>query len=594
MPRTFYTIDDLYQFCKTNQFERFSSKEHENKPLIVQSIETFESADNSKDGLLPVQLKACHIGANRNKSSISEESMKKYMSSFKGRPILGAIYKTDTGEYEFRGHDMKIIEDGKETTVEYIEQPVGVISEINEPYLEYDETEDKTYLMVSGNVFEDYSKAAEILKRRKTCKCSVEIAVDELSWDGKEEVLSIDVFSFRGVTILGFEQDGVTEIAEGMKGSKITIDNFSVEQNSMFNANYQEKLLESLDRLNSVLSKFSIEDTTKKGVENEDMDHFEELLTEYGITADDVDFPIDGLSDEELDAAFEERFAGCKKKKKCDVNENSEDDEFAGCKKKKKCDTNSEDEVEDEAGGEDDEFAGCKKKKKCENENEEDEEESAPEDDFAGCKKKRKCSIDENGNVAIEYELSHDDIRAGIYVLLREESDDDYFWPWIVEVYDAKFIYEDEWTGKFYRRNYTKDGDNIAFSGDAVEVFNEWLSQEEKDALDALKQSYAELKQFKEQYDAAELKTQKDAIFAKSEYSILAEDDAFKALVKDADKFSVEEVESKVKSIFADYVIKTGTFSAKDDSKPAQTLRFNFRAASKKTGPYGGLFSGKD
>ena len=577
MPKTFYTIDDLYQFCKTNQFERFSSKEHENKPLIVQSIETFESADNSKDGLLPVQLKACHIGANRNKSSISEESMKKYMSSFKGRPILGAIYKTDTGEYEFRGHDMTIVEDGDEATVEYIEQPVGVISEVNEPYLEYDEAEDKTYLMVSGNVFEDYSKAAEILKRRKTCKCSVEIAVDELSWDGKEEVLSIDVFSFRGVTILGFEQDGVTEIAEGMKGSKITIDNFSAEQNSMFSENYQEKLLESLDKLNKILSKFSIEDATQKGVENEDMDHFEELLEKYGITADEVDFNTDGLSDEELDAAFEEHFAGCKKKKKCDAT--------------------PEDKAEAEADGEDDEFAGCKKKKKCENENEEDgNEDESDEEDFAGCKKKRKCSIDENGNVAIEYELSHDDIRAGIYALLREESDDDdYFWPWIVEVYDSKFIYEDEWTGKFYRRNYTKDGDNIAFSGNAVEVFNEWLSQEEKDALDALKQSYSELKQFKEQYDAAELKAKKDAIFAKSEYSILADEDAFKALVKDAEKFSVEEVESKVKSIFADYVIKTGTFSAKDDgAKPAQTLGFNFRAANKKSGPYGGLFSGKD
>lgn len=580
MPKTFYTIDDLYQFCKTNQFERFSSKEHENKPLIVQSIETFESADNSKDGLLPVQLKACHIGANRNKSSISEESMKKYMSSFKGRPILGAIYKTDTGEYEFRGHDMKIVEDGDGATVESIEQPVGVISEINEPYLEYDEAEDKTYLMVSGNVFEDYSKAAEILKRRKTCKCSVEIAVDELSWDGKEEVLSIDVFSFRGVTILGFEQDGVTEIAEGMKGSKITIDNFSAEQNSMFSENYQEKLLESLDKLNKILSKFSIEDATQKGVENEDMDHFEELLEKYGITADEVDFLTDGLSDEELDAAFEEHFAGCKKKKKCDAT--SEDE--------------AEAEAEAEADGEDDEFAGCKKKKKCENENEEDgNEDESNEEDFVGCKKKRKCSIDENGNVAIEYELSHDDIRAGIYALLREESDDDYFWPWIVEVYDSKFIYEDEWTGKFYRRNYTKDGDNIAFSGDAVEVFNEWLSQEEKDALDALKQSYSELKQFKEQYDAAELKAKKDAIFEKSEYSILADEDAFKALVKDAEKFSVEEVESKVKSIFADYVIKTGTFSAKDDgAKSTQTLGFNFNAKGKKTGPYGNLFADKD
>ena len=35
MPRTFYTIDDLYAFCKENKFEHFSSKEHNDKPLIV-------------------------------------------------------------------------------------------------------------------------------------------------------------------------------------------------------------------------------------------------------------------------------------------------------------------------------------------------------------------------------------------------------------------------------------------------------------------------------------------------------------------------------------------------------------------------------
>lgn len=100
MPRTFYTIDDLAAFCKQNNFARFSSKEHGNKPLIVQSVETFEVSDSSKDGLMPVSLKSCHIGVNRNQSCISEDVMKADMSSFKGRPILANIIKTDTGEYE--------------------------------------------------------------------------------------------------------------------------------------------------------------------------------------------------------------------------------------------------------------------------------------------------------------------------------------------------------------------------------------------------------------------------------------------------------------------------------------------------------------
>ena len=177
MARKFYTIDDLYNFCKENHYETFSA-EKQGAPLIVQSIGTFETTDNITDGLMAVKLKSCHTGKNRNKSGISDETMELYKDSFKGRPILGAIYKTDTGEYEFRAHDMEIVADGDDVDINYIEQPIGVISQTTTPYLEYDEDAKKNYLMVEGTIFADYSKAAEILERRRTCKCSVEIAVE--------------------------------------------------------------------------------------------------------------------------------------------------------------------------------------------------------------------------------------------------------------------------------------------------------------------------------------------------------------------------------------------------------------------------------
>ena len=65
MPRKYYTIDDLKLFCKTNNFANFSAKQH-GAPLIIHSIESFESSDNSRDGLLDVKLKSCHIDKNRN------------------------------------------------------------------------------------------------------------------------------------------------------------------------------------------------------------------------------------------------------------------------------------------------------------------------------------------------------------------------------------------------------------------------------------------------------------------------------------------------------------------------------------------------
>lgn len=538
MPRTFYTIDDLVTFCQANNFSHFSSKEHDNKPLIVQSVETFEVEDNSKDGLLPVSLKACHIGKNRNCSSISEDVMKRDMNSFKGRPILGSIIKTDTGEFEFHSHDMKLNEDGE---IEYIEQPVGVISQLDEPYLQYDEEEDKTYLHVNGHIFTEYSKAAEILQRRKTCKCSVEIAVNEMSWNCEEDYLSIDSFTFMGVTILGYEQDGVTQIEEGMKGSKITIENFSEQQNSMFANDYSGQIVDLLSRIENKIDSLSYNKFNQKGVENE-MNHFEELLEKYSKTVEDIDFEYEGMSDEELDAKFAELF---------ETEEVIETDEVVVVEEA------DDAEVEEEVI--------------IENEEEVHEE---VEEKFE-----------------IKYELSHDDIRQGLYELLNARSESGYYYAWIMEVFDDKFIYEDWEECRYYRQSYSRDGDNVALDGDAVEVFNEWLTQEEKDALDALKSSYAELKAFKETYDATVLKAEKDAVFESAEYDEIRNTEEFKQLMSDAEKYTVDEIKTKADLLFAAAMKKKFAFSA-DTTEKQKSVGVNLKAKpNKKAQAYAGLFN---
>ena len=192
----------------------------------------------------------------------------------------------------------------------------------------------------------------------------------------------------------------------------------------------------------------------------------------------------------------------------------------------------------------------------------------------------------------LQYKLSHDDIREALYGLLAAASEDGYYYTWIVEVYDNEFIYQDYTEGKFFRQSYSKEGDNVYLGESKVEVFNEWLSKEERDALDTLKADYAVLKSFKESYEADKLRAEKDAIFAREEYSVLADNEEFKSLVSESEKYSVEEIESKVKSVFADHVIKTGTFSAKNDVEvESKTIGFNFGAKAKKTGAYGDLFS---
>jgi hypothetical protein len=166
-------------------------------------------------------------------------------------------------------------------------------------------------------------------------------------------------------------------------------------------------------------------------------------------------------------------------------------------------------------------------------------------------------------------------------------------------VFDNYFVMQDWYNNKIYKQGYVVDGEDVSLDGDRVEVFEILVTEEEKNALDALKENYSvleaqynELKAFKDNYDAAELKAKKDAIFGKEEYSVLDDNEAFNALKADADKFSIEEVEAKAKAIFADHVIETGTFSAKsEENKTSKTIRFNFNKKETKRSPYGNLFN---
>lgn len=562
MARKFYTLDDLYNFCKENRFEFFSS-EKQGAPLIVQSFGTFEADKNNEDGLMAVKLKSCHTGKNRNQSGITDENMNKYKHTFKGRPILGAIYKTDTGEYEFRAHDMEIVNNGED--IEYIESPIGVISQTEEPYLEYDEAKKKNYLMVSGTIFSDYSRAAEILERRKTCKCSVEIAVEELSYNCDEDYLSIDKFRFSGVTILGYEQDGVTEIQEGMEGSRITIDDFSEKKNSMFSADCQDRLIETLEKLNMTLESFNnTNQNSEKGGEKV-MNKFEELCLKYNKTAEEVTFEYENLSDEELEVAFKEAFEESVDKVEAVEDAAVEDIE----------DESAVDVVEDIA---------------AEEPAEEFEEEVV--DEIVEDQTEEVIEQHEEKFV-LKYELSHDDIRSALYNLLAATSEDGYCYAWIVEVYDDKFIYQDSLENKFYRRGYSKDGSAVALGEDKIEVFNEWLSKSEIDALDSLKADYAVLKEFKSNYDAAIVKAQKTEILDKAEYECLADSKEFAQLRTDMDSYSVDEISTKADLIFAAHMKSTMEFSAKEEGKKKpQVLGFSVETKKeKKKKAYGNLFA---
>lgn len=549
MSKRYLTLDDLYLFCKQNNLNHFSAKES-NGPIVVHTLGQFEAIDVSKNGLLPVKLQACHTGINRNKSNISIESMTAALPSFSNRPILGYIHQLDDGTWDFYSHNAEIVKDKDgNTEVEYLEVPVGIIPESCNAKIVYDELKEKSYVNVNGYIFEEYSKAAEILRVKGTSKVSVELAIEDMSWNLDEDCLNIDSFYFMGITILGRDEEG-TIVEEGMAGSNITLGSFSQEENSFIPNDLQLKMVETLTKLNDALDRFNnTNDSDEKGG-YDTMDKFNELLELYGLTEEDIDFEVDGLSDEDLEAIFVEKFGNAEEFKKEGNNVN--------------------DEGKPESAPNTDE----------------------PKDDFSE-NKKSKCSVNtETGSV--EFALSFDDIRMALYNLLIA-SMDEYSYGWICETYDDHFVYQKEsyangYEAHYYKQNYSKDGENISFSGEPVEVFTEFVTESEKTALDMIRSQYEELKAFKENAEKQELKVQKDAILESAEYAEIQDSDEFKTLVADAEKYSVDEIKVKADLIFAAAMKKKFNFEAESNKTP-HSVSMNFNAKpNKKKQAYAGLF----
>ena len=537
MSKQILTLEDLVQFCRNQKIKRFDANEFGKQICVkVNNIATFEEeSDVSNDGFMHLLFKVCHAGENRNYSNISKENLEKYKDTIKYRPVLASIITSpdDASVLDFNSHDIEIDDNGNPI---YIEKQVGCFT-ADEPFLQYDEQNDKTYLMAHAVIPEEYTASADIIRRKGGTKVSCEIAIDTMNYNEDTGILDIIDFSFLGCCLLG---DHVTEGMAGARADIESIADFSAENNSVTaNAEFNNTLVETLKKLNETLDKFNNKSPDEKGGEDA-MNKFEELLELYGLEESEIEFEVEGLSDEDLEAAFTEAF------------------------------------------GDAEEF---KKKKKCSEEN------SEGDDDFAGCgKKKKRCSVNAEAGT-VEFEMSHDDIRMALYSLL-ESSWDENSYSWICEVYDNYFVYQKEtysdsgYKCNYYKQNYSKNNDNVELSGDAVEVFSTFVTESEKTALDMMSTQYDELKKFHDDTITAQDQAKKDAILNDEKYSEIADTEQFAELKKDAAKFSVEELETKAKLIFADVVMAKGEHIEKKVNK----IGFNFSEKPKKAQAYGGLF----
>ena len=568
MNKRIMTVDELYSFCLKNKFAKFDSKEF-GKELIVEMPANFEKSDNETDkmteGLTPFVSRAFHDHINLNKSEIKEQDFNDNLPSSNLRPILANIVKDEeTGELDFGAHDfhiekiIQIDQNGNESVVEktvYDEQPIGVIDG-SKTSIEYDEEAKVNRAVLHGYLYNEYCQdAIDILNRRGTVDCSVELVIREMSFDASSKVLVLNDFYVSGLTLLS------AKTKPGMAGSNFKIEDFSIDNDYLKFTNQLNELQAKLDELEA---RFIINNSSRREeeIEVENIkDNFEEVteeeVTETEETTEEEVTVAENESDETVDETSEEESV--------EVTENEEEttEEEAEVKEDNAC-----------GGG-----SGSKKKKK------------------------KKCS-EENESMIRSYEISHDDIRYALYNLLSSYEELDNEWYYITGVYDAYFVYESCNAGKIYGQKYTKDNDVVAFDGERYILHKEYLTDLEYAEIQNMRSNYAELKAYKENTENEKLHAQREEIINSEKYAVLAEknesgefiNEKFAKLVSEMDNYSLTDLEMQIKVIHSDYITEHATFSehAKEpEKKIVSKKQFSNpeKKDTKKTSRYGNLFS---
>jgi hypothetical protein len=548
-------MEDLYDFY-SNKYKRSThfSAEKSGHQIFVQVPAEFEvdkNADYKDESLLFCKVKLMHSGENRNHSSVTDEALKKASKTLAYKPVLANFMEyedEETGKTlkDFTSHDMELNDDG---SVNYIEKQVGCFTS-DKPFFEVEEETGHNFLYGYCAIPVDYTDAASIIERKNGTKISVELAVNEMEYSGKNKVLELTDVVIMGATLLGKDPDTKKDIGEGMLNARLDIADFNAKNNSLF-SDYDSTLIDLQERLeklesacfnnkNDISGKEETIEVEKEKFEEEVAETVE--VTETEETTEEEVTVTENESEETVDETSEET---------------TENDPVE----------NTQDETTDTGVTEN--------------------ESVNPE----------KYSVTMSDGSVKEFSLSLDEITMSLYNLVNQmygEADNAYYGVTVYE--DNTLIMSDYWNGKYYRQSFNRDGDNFSLVGDRVAVHSVWVTDEEDASLNEMRSNYSSVVEELNTYKSAEVFADKMTVFDDEAYSEYLDTDEFKVLMSEdsVNKYSKEELSEKADATLGKLVKKNKTFSFAGETpqkRHVSRVAFNAEKETEDTyKPYGDLF----
>lgn len=463
----------------------------------------FEKMGNVVDDrFIKVKIWLAHVGENRNNSIFSKELLESMIPSLSLVPILGHLATNEEGITDFKGHEEKLIIDNGEFSFKYMGRAWGVIPEANNAHFETRYGEDgveREYLVAEGVLWRKFPEVEEIFDRDSGYKNqSMELFPPSVKgYVNEQGQFVFTEAKFEGACILG------EDVTPAMISS--TIEKFSVandlkaefsEMLTEFNTHFsktQEKGDDPVENENTPV----VEPETPVVTEPEAPEQFENQEPVTPVTPDEPE-----VTATEPETSFSE------------PTENPEvpaepETDFADNKDK-------EDEEDD--------------KDKEDNKDKDDEE-------------------DEPKKFTLKFELSHDDIRYGLYNALESHDQFKSTWVWISQVFDNHAIIEDEDNGKFYKMNYVKH-ENAVSLGEFEEIFPMWVNSTEKQVIEIARNSFTqyealeqEVKSLREFKASSELSEKESKL---TSYSAVLSKEEYKAIQDNLSNFSITDLEKEI------------------------------------------------
>lgn len=528
-----------------------------------------ESFDDPR--FMRVRIKALHDNSNYNKSNFTFDSLKKSKDYWPYVAIVAntiTITDEDGNEHlDYGGHDMHkepdAFNDGKKRMI-YDERVVGIVPTDNNFEIIYDEKEEKNFIWVDAILFREYGMYVCDILEDKGGKTDVSAEVDFLktSFDVKAKEVVVDEFMPYGICLLGDAYEPAMATANAQM--------FTLSDDTR-----QEQVIAVMKELTEALNKYTatFADNSKRKEEKDKLNTelFNKLCEQYSVSESDITFEYSELDDEALQNAFAKHFDdgdGSGESGESSETESSTEGENTENSGASDGDGANSGEQSSTDGAEEGQTEGNSQVTEQTTDEQESEEDQLEAENSYQPKVTNQVaySLTNAQGETHTFAVSMNDTISALTELFNVtygEEDNDWY---CVEVYgETKTVVAHGWYKHFKQKYTVKDG-VYSLKGERTEVFAQYLTQEEIEALEGLKAKFAETSDKLVLYES---EPEKIDVLSSEDYALIKDTEEYKELSKRDNYFNLskEELTSKLDGMLNAYAKELGKKNFSVDSK---------------------------